>query len=251
MNIPRILQQRKIRESPLRLKDGSRIAVIGGGPAGSFFGYFVLGLADRLGVDLKVDIYEPRDFSLPAPRGCNMCAGIISETLVQNLATEGINLPACVIQKAINSYVLHTDVGTQRLDAASHEKRIGVIFRGSGPRGSQEIKLHSFDSFLLSMAMVKGGNIIPSRVTGVERVGDRLQVKARGIDKEGYDLVVVATGVNTSALKLFADENTKFDPPKTTKTALREYRLGKETIDKYFGDSLHVFLLDIPRLDLQ
>jgi hypothetical protein len=33
------------------------------------------------------------------------------------------------------------------------------------------------------------------------------------------------------------------------KTALHEYLLGKETVDRLFGDSLHVFLLDIPRLD--
>src|SRR5512141_280363 len=98
---------RKAKTS-MSLENGSRVAVIGGGPAGSLFSYFLLGLAERMDLDLKVDIYEPRDFSLAAPQGCNMCAGVISETLVQNLATEGINLPASVVQKAVNSYVLHT-----------------------------------------------------------------------------------------------------------------------------------------------
>ncbi len=117
-----------VRQSSLRLENGSRVAVMGGGPAGSFFSYFLLELAEKAGIGLKVDIYEPRDFSIPAPRGCNMCAGVISETLVQNLATEGIALPASVVQKAINSYVLHTDLGSQRIDAAFHEKRIGAMF---------------------------------------------------------------------------------------------------------------------------
>jgi flavin-dependent dehydrogenase len=125
--------------SSISLENGARVAVIGGGPAGSLFSFFLLGLAERMDMQLKVDIYEPRDFFLPAPQGCNMCAGIISETVVQNLATEGINLPASVIQKAANSYVLHTDAGSQR-NAAFYEKRIGAMFRGDGPHGIREIK---------------------------------------------------------------------------------------------------------------
>jgi flavin-dependent dehydrogenase len=237
------------RKSSIRLENGSRVAVMGGGPAGSFFSYFLLDLAERVGIDLDVDIYEPRDFSLPAPRGCNMCAGVISETLVQNLATEGINLPSSVIQRAINSYVLHTDLGSQRIEAAFHEKRIGVMFRGAGPHGIREIRFHGFDEYLLSLAKDKGANLIRSRVTGVNRIDDNLQIRTSNKAMEKYDLLAVATGVNTAALKLFEEPAAQYKPPKTTKTALREYFLGKETIQRYFGDSLHVFLLDIPRLD--
>jgi hypothetical protein len=50
-------------------------------------------------------------------------------------------------------------------------------------------------------------------------------------------------------LKLFVEGDSKYRTPDTKRTAIREYFLGKETIEKYFGDSLHVFLLDIPRLD--
>jgi 2-polyprenyl-6-methoxyphenol hydroxylase-like FAD-dependent oxidoreductase len=78
----------------LKLGDGSQVAVIGGGPAGSFFSYFLLDMAARIGMDVHVDIYEPQDFSRFGPAGCNHCGGIISESLVQILATEGINLPS-------------------------------------------------------------------------------------------------------------------------------------------------------------
>ena len=78
----------------LFLDNGSRVAVIGGGPAGSFFTYFLFEMAERIGMELAVDIYEPRDFSNAGPQGCNMCGGILSESLVQLLATEGINLPS-------------------------------------------------------------------------------------------------------------------------------------------------------------
>lgn len=253
MNTRLFLRRPNLPESSKKLENGSRVAVMGGGPAGSFFSYFLIDLAERIGVDLIVDIYEPRDFSLPAPKGCNMCAGVISETLVQNLATEGINLPSSVVQKPISSYILHTDLGTQRLDAAYQEKRIAAIFRGAGPSGIQGKKYRGFDDHLLSLAKNRGANIIPLRVTGVERIDDRLQVRTRNNNgernDERYDLLVVASGVNTAALKLFEGGNSKYNPPKTIKTAIREYFLGKETIDKHFGDSLHVFLLDIPKLD--
>ena len=71
------------------LVDGSQVGVIGSGPAGSLFSYYLLEMAERMGLDLNVDIYESRDFSRPAPGGCNMCGGIISESLVQNFAADG------------------------------------------------------------------------------------------------------------------------------------------------------------------
>ena len=37
--------------SVMSLDEGSRIAVVGGGPAGSFFSYFVLQMASRVGVE--------------------------------------------------------------------------------------------------------------------------------------------------------------------------------------------------------
>ena len=80
--------------SAYALDDGSRVAVVGGGAAGSLFSIFLLTLADRVGLDLHVDLFEPKDFfTQKGPTGCNMCGGIISESLVQMLATEGINLP--------------------------------------------------------------------------------------------------------------------------------------------------------------
>ena len=59
------------RSASLALDSGSRVGVIGGGPAGSFFSYFLLQLAQRLDIDVGVDIYEWRDFSVPGPAGCN------------------------------------------------------------------------------------------------------------------------------------------------------------------------------------
>lgn len=56
---------KKSDPNSLKLDNGSRIGVIGGGPSGSFFSYFLLDIAQRAGLDIHVDIYEPRDFFRP------------------------------------------------------------------------------------------------------------------------------------------------------------------------------------------
>ncbi len=67
------------------LEDGSRVAVIGAGPAGSMFSYFFLSMAETMGLGVDVDIFEPRRFCHRGPAGCNHCGGIVSESLVQRL----------------------------------------------------------------------------------------------------------------------------------------------------------------------
>jgi flavin-dependent dehydrogenase len=83
----------RVERPDLKLDDGSRVAVIGGGPAGSLFSYYLLDMAEMVGIDVELDLYDPQDFIRPQPTACNMCGGIVSETLVQNLAADGINLP--------------------------------------------------------------------------------------------------------------------------------------------------------------
>jgi flavin-dependent dehydrogenase len=233
----------------LELEDGSRIGVIGGGPAGSFFSIFVLDMAHRMGIDLHVDIYEPRDYKRPGPIGCNMCGGIISETLVQNLATEGINLPPSVVQRGIDSYVLHMDVGSVRIDTPLHEKRIGAVHRGPGPRDVKEIKWESFDGHLQSLALERGAKVIQERVTEIERADGKFQIRSRKGSPKTYDLLAIATGINTGAMRLFNDLDLSYKPPTTTKTFICEFFLGLDQIGEILGSSMHVFLLDLPRLE--
>ena len=120
-------------ESSIGLEEGSKIAVIGGGPAGSFVSYFLLDMTRMMGTDLVLDIFEPRDFQRPGPASCNHCGGIISESLVQILAADGINLPPSVVQRGIDSYVLHMDVGSIRIKTPLQEKRIAAVHRGEDP----------------------------------------------------------------------------------------------------------------------
>jgi len=235
--------------SHLELTDGARIAVIGGGPAGSFFSYFLLEMAGRVGLELQVDIYEPRDFTIPGPPGCNMCGGIVSESLVQMLAAEGIFLPPTVVQRGISAYVMHSDAGSVRIDTPMEEKRIGAVYRGPGPRGLKEARWDSFDGHLLSLAQEKGAHVIHSRVSQVSDHASGVAVGTRGRSLQVYELLAVTTGINTAALKLFDGMDLAYKPPRTTKTFIREYHLGAQDVSRYLGNAMHVFLLNIPRLE--
>ena len=232
--------------------------MIGGGPAGSFFSYFLRDMAERTGLKIHVDIYEPRDFNVPGPGGCNMCGGVIYESVVQSLAVEGINLPATIVQRGIERNMLHMDIGSVQIQTPRHEKRIATTFRGIGPRGLVEFRGASLDGYLLQSAVAKGARHIRGRVDEVGWVphghtadpGDKLvKIKTREGVFQTYDLVAVTSGVNTAILELFRDLDFGYQPPRTTKLLVREYLLGEEAISKYVGPIFHAFLLNIPELD--
>ena len=231
------------------LQDGSRIAVIGGGPAGSMFSYFLLNMADAVALDVSVDMFEPRRFCHRGPAGCNHCGGVVSESLVQRLATEGIILPEDVVQRGIESYTLHMDVGDVEIATPLMEKRIAAIYRGNGPRHSEPLDTESFDGFLLQKAQEKGANVIRRLVTDMSREGERMRVRCADEFCDDYDLVVLATGVNSRLMEVLEDQAQEFTRPERTKTFICEFRIGRDVIKKHFGPSMHVFLLDIPRLE--
>jgi flavin-dependent dehydrogenase len=233
----------------LHLENGSRVAVIGGGPAGSFFAYFFLETAARVGLDAQVDIYEPKNLELAGPAACNMCGGIVSESLVQVLATEGINLPSSVVQRGIDAYVLHMDVGSVRIEPPGHEKRIAAVHRGGGPRGAVQSRWKGFDGHLLRLAEAKGAAVKRERVESIAWEDGKPRLTTKNGPSPPYDLLVGAVGVNGSGLKLFGGSDQAFIPPRTTKTYICELLLGSSLIAEHFGNAMHVFLLNLPRLE--
>lgn len=231
------------------LQDGSKIAVVGAGPAGSMFSYFFLSMAETLGLDTHVDIYEPRSFCHRGPAGCNHCGGIVSESLVQRLATEGIRLPDDVVQRGIASYTLHMDVGDVEIATPLAEKRIAAIYRGNGPKESERLDTHSFDGYLLELAREKGATVIPKLVADLQRREDHMSLSCSDNYKADYDLVVLASGVNSRLAETLESTSQEFSRPARTKTFICEFKLGRDVIQETFGPSMHVFLLDIPRLE--
>ena len=230
------------------LQDGSKIAVIGGGPAGSFFTYFALDFAERLGLDISVDIYEPKDFNCAGPKGCNNCGGIVSESLIQALATEGVVLSSDVIRRGIESYTLHLEQGSTVIETPFNEQRIAAMFRGIGPLGADGKDGGSFDNYLLDLCKKSGAIVIHEAVTSAIRTADGVTLSTKSKQKARYDLVVGAVGLNAKALDIFESICPSFVPPETTKTYISEFKMDPGLIDKHFGNSMHVFLLNLPHI---
>ena len=238
-----------LEENEFELGDGSRVAVVGGGPSSSFFAFFLLKMARTIDLDIEVDIYEPRSFNYCGPAGCNHCGGIVSESLVQILAAEGIVLPDTVVQRGIESYVVHMDVGDVAIESPVHEMRIAALYRGNGPREGGDTPLESFDDFLQGMAVERGARIVRQLVTGFEWEGERPQLQFADRKAADYDLVAVAAGVNSKIIGMLADHPAGFEPPKTTRAYICEFRSSEEEMFRMLGSSVHVFLLDIPRFE--
>ncbi|MDP2339193.1 MAG: hypothetical protein Q8N05_22590 [Bacteroidota bacterium] len=238
----------KDNKNKLILKEGSKIGVVGGGPGGSFFSFFAFTLASRMGINIEIDIFETKNFTNTGPAGCNHCGGIVSESLVQMLSADGIVLPKQVIRRGIESYTLHLEHGTTVIDKLLREQRIVSVFRGSGPLGTAVSSIQSFDGYLLELCEKKGAKIINERVTDAENEPDGITL-ITGKSKRKYDLVVGAVGLNPRTLKIFQKIVPLYIPPKTTKTYISEYYLKTETINKFFGNSMHVFLLKTPHIE--
>ncbi|MDT8320054.1 MAG: hypothetical protein RQ826_05950 [Xanthomonadales bacterium] len=231
------------------LTDGSRVAVVGGGPASSFFSYFLLKNAAAIDLDVELDIYEPRSFNYCGPAGCNHCGGIVSESLVQILAAEGIVLPDTVVQRGVASYVVHMDAGDVEIESPVHEQRIAALYRGNGPRGGGDAPQESFDGYLQGLAAEDGARVLRKLVTSMRWRDERPVLGFADGEEQSYDLVAVAAGVNSRFFDLLKNVPGEFEPPRTTRGYICEFRSTAEEIQRILGDSVHVFLLTIPRFE--
>ncbi|MBF0627502.1 MAG: hypothetical protein HQL91_04700 [Magnetococcales bacterium] len=244
----------------MELTSGARVAVIGGGPAGALSAYFLVDLARQTGIELQVDLFEPREFTLTGPAGCNMCGGVISESLMQKMAAEGIILPKELLLDAIDSYVLHTDSGAEAIRPIHDEMRIASIFRGAGPLGAESqhpLPWSSFDHYLLGMATGVGVRHIPRRVRRLDRDPEgrpRVHLQAaRGEESADpelpfgvYDLLIGCVGLNGSGVRLFEELGFGYRPPKTDRAWVAELYMGAEEVHRRLGHAMHIFLLNVP-----
>ncbi|HZD56385.1 MAG TPA: NAD(P)/FAD-dependent oxidoreductase [Anaerolineales bacterium] len=219
----------------LKLKDGDRVCIIGGGPAGSFAAIHLLRLARLRGIQLEVLIFEPRDFNTPGPGGCNRCAGILSSRLLGALDRLGIGLLEAVVQADLYAYAAHLDGGVLRIERPDPARRIVSVYRGGGPRLNRGEPQASFDGFLLSQACAHGAQHVPARVRKVEWNSRPVVFTAR--ERFPADFLVLATGVNSRAPMA---REFGYRPPKTEIMAqdemLRPPDWSKDTVSAFFRD---------------
>lgn len=229
----------------MKLQQGSRVAVVGGGPAGSFFALHLLEFARQAGLGLKVTLYEPRSFGECGPGGCNMCAGILAAPLVHNLGRLGLQLPDAAVMSRIHSYCMHSPFGSIEVPQPHPLEPIVSVYRGAGPCGSDLGGDVSFDRFLLRAAARRGVRVVHSKVEDVQGgpSGPSLVVDGQ---KQDCELLVLATGVNSPLPSRVLPPYLR---PPTRRMAQAELLIGAEAIASTLGNRVHIFSMPGARLD--
>jgi len=233
----------------IALQDGSKIAIIGGGPAGTSFAHFAQKWALKKDIKISVTIFDGKDFLLRGPKGCNLCAGVIAESLNQKLKEEGIFLPEKRIINRVEGYCFHVNGESLLLSCAENEKNtIATVFRGNGPRYSTFPENISFDDFLLTWAQDKGAQVIAQPVWDIKLPPSKSQPvglyygEKNNLQKFEADLVVGAFGVNSYFIKKIQSLDFGYKPPSTLLTFQAEIKLDRNKVFENFGNNIHVYM---------
>ncbi|MBI2447715.1 MAG: hypothetical protein HYV48_04195, partial [Candidatus Omnitrophica bacterium] len=196
--------------------------------------------------------FDGKRFTATGPRGCNMCAGVVSEHLTGRLNEIGITFPDEIVQSRIQGYKLKTMMGELSLYNKNKEGKILTVFRGNGPDYSSNLSNVSFDNFLLEYVQGIGVELIQQPVSDItlpSGIGNEVRIEyGRGNDKKNFiaDGVVIACGLNTSFLEKLKNMGFGYIPPKVVNTCQMEIALPPEYIKSHFSNMIFVYSLGIP-----
>ena len=221
-----------------KIATGSKIAIIGGGPAGSFFALHLLHYAKEHGIQPDITIYQERSFDELGPKGCKGCAGILSMSLLKNLGELGLTIPEEIIQRKIDHYTVHSPYISITISNPEKELQIVSVYRGGGPRISDYGHPISFDGWLLGQARRHGARVENQAVTRIY-LGQEVGIEVAS-EKLVYDLVVLTSGVNTKPIPILGLE---YVPPKTQIMAQDELYAGNDQVESRLGGAAHAFLI--------
>jgi len=196
-------------------------------------------------------IFDGKDFQLDGPKGCNMCAGVISNTLRRRLIEEEILLPKERIQHRVKGYFFQTETDAIYLRQPAGEE-ICTVFRGNGPRKSFSQDVISFDDFLLESVVNKGVRVVKEHVVNIEYGKKRsspLTITTRKGNSFKIDLLVGAFGLNSNLAGVIKKLQPAYIAPRSVKTLQAELLLGESLVNCHFGKNIHLYSLKLKQID--
>jgi flavin-dependent dehydrogenase len=234
------------------LENNARVAVVGGGPAGSFFAIHFLREARRLNRHIDVIIVEKRGpidagGGALACRGCSFCAGGISPRLDEILKEHRLSVPDEIIQGRFDYVWIQGEWKNFRLRVPKG-MRMYSVFRGSLP-GRRNGSRAGFDAFLLGEAVKEGARILYGKVEAMTYGATglpRLTVRTESGENTPLDasFVTIATGINAHCGLDYHDDsliasvgrlNPAFAPSRSRKAFIFELDVGED----YLEHNLH------------
>lgn len=232
----------------MRLNNDSVVAVIGAGPAGTFFAHLALEIARKMGIRVRLLLIDGKDFERRGPPGCNMCAGVVSEALMGKIEDEGFSLPRGRVADIIDGFMIRGPSGSIVLKPPGGSRVAGhTFFRGNGPRFGNPGPAISFDDFLLVEAQKRGAEVIRGWVREVIMPSDHGSLvqlvcdTVAGTTVIQADLMVGAFGLNTRMLKVVEGLGFGYQAPRTRRAYQAELFLGRDVVKRLLDNKVHLW----------
>jgi flavin-dependent dehydrogenase len=249
----------------VRLQKGSKILILGGGPAGALFAIHLLTQSNQAGLKITVTIIDPKAVQPPGKSpctlaGCNYCAGIISPRLNAALEKSGISLPKEVICETFSHIWIHGLWKNFPLKLAPSQHMVSV-FRGALPLDRWK-RIQGLDGFLLEQARRRGAAVMAGEATDIQYTASKKPcvTVVDGTGKKSAleaDFLAIATGIHPRQGKMpnpvfssFMRINPGFSPPKTRLALIFELKPGRAYLKKYMYREIYFIVSGSKQLRL-
>ncbi len=214
------------------LRDGGRVVIIGGGPAGVGCALELVNLSRKLGLKIHVSMYEFKHFGERAPH-YNQCVGVLSPPVVSILEEKlSVPFPHHLATRTITDYVLHSEGEALPLQ---EEEEPSYAFRRT-----------QFDHYMLERARAEGVEVVEAHVVDFELHNWGAVVYSDRDNREA-DLIVGAFGMEFGTARIF-ERRTPYRQPRFLNSIVTKVHPSEEFLES-FGNSIHAFIPSLERVE--